>query len=59
MLSVFERLGAAGPAGKGPMGERRQVAVVAYNGIDGAAAARFTRQLGELLENPLLIALHA
>src|SRR5262249_35734151 len=27
--------------------------------IDGAAAARFTRQLAELLENPLLIALHA
>ncbi len=27
--------------------------------IDGAAAARFTRQLAELLENPLLLALHA
>jgi len=27
--------------------------------IDGAAAARFTRQLAELLENPLLISLHA
>lgn len=27
--------------------------------IDGAAAARFTRQLAEMLENPLLLALHA
>jgi pyruvate dehydrogenase E2 component (dihydrolipoamide acetyltransferase) len=27
--------------------------------IDGAAAARFTRQLADLLENPLLISLHA
>jgi pyruvate dehydrogenase E2 component (dihydrolipoamide acetyltransferase) len=27
--------------------------------IDGASAARFTRQLAELLENPLLLALHA
>jgi pyruvate dehydrogenase E2 component (dihydrolipoamide acetyltransferase) len=27
--------------------------------IDGAAAARFTRQLADLLENPLLLALHA
>ncbi len=26
--------------------------------IDGAAAARFTRQLAEMLENPLLLALH-
>ena len=27
--------------------------------IDGAAAARFTRRLAEMLENPMLMLLHA
>jgi pyruvate dehydrogenase E2 component (dihydrolipoamide acetyltransferase) len=27
--------------------------------IDGAAAARFTRRLAEMLENPLVMLLHA